>query len=143
MPIAPRQPRRVAGGDLGAESLLFERLGRGLGGVAELVAPLVVLVPDVGHAGLVLAEHVVVAERVAEEVRAFDAALDRLVLVVVHHHRRHARDLRVDGLAHGDTVLGERRLVVVDPVGGLFGVDERERERSDALLGGQEDRLAA
>ena len=36
----------------------------------------------------------------------------------------------------------ERPLVVGHPVTRLFGVDERERERADALLGGEQDRLA-
>ncbi len=58
----------VAGGDLGAEPLLLEGRGGDLGGVAQLVAPLEELLPHVGVAGHVLAEHVVVAERVAEEV---------------------------------------------------------------------------
>ena len=106
----------VAGGDLGAEPLLFERLGRGLGGVAELVAPLVVLVPHVGLAGLVLAEHVVVGERVAEEVAALEAARDRLVLVVVHIIGVTHATCGLTAWPTGTHVLGERRLVVADPV---------------------------
>ena len=71
-------------------------------------------------AGLVLAEHVEVAERVAEEVGAFGAAADRLVLVVVQHHRADAGDLRVDAEADRMALLGERALVLGDPVDGFF-----------------------
>ena len=37
----------------------------------------------------------------------------------------------------------ERRVVVVDPVLRLFGIDERERERADPLLRREVDRVAA
>ena len=61
-----RRAERLAGlrGDLAVE--------------AEERAVLLELLPDVGLRRLVVAVDVVVAERVAEEVRAIDAALDRL-----------------------------------------------------------------
>ena len=37
----------------------------------------------------------------------------------------------------------ERLVVVVDPAPGFFGIEERERERSDAVLRGQLDRFSA
>ena len=76
---APRSPPSPSSHDLGAEPVPCSRprLHR-LGVVALLAALRLVLGPDVGAAGLVLAEHVVVRERVPEEVRAFEAALRAL-----------------------------------------------------------------
>jgi hypothetical protein len=91
----------------------------------------------------VVAEDVVVRERVAEEVRAVDAALDGLRLVGRAHHGQHARHLRVDREAAGHAALAlDDRVVLVDPRLGLLGLDEREAQRADALLGRQADRLA-
>ena len=55
---------------------------------------------------------------------------------------RHARDVRVHRVADRHAFVGERRVVVVDPVLRLFGIDERERERADRLLRGEVDRVA-
>ena len=59
------------------------------------------------------------------------------------HHRGDARHLGVDGAADRHAALGERALVVADPVNGFLGVDERERERADPVPGREQDRLAA
>ena len=139
---AAPQPGGVAGRDLGAEALLLHGAGDGLRIEALRAAALLVLGPHVRDAGPVGAEHVEVAEAVAEEVGALGATADRLVLVVVEHHRRHARHLRVDGEADRHALLVERLLVLVHPRARLFGIDERERQRADALLGGEPDRLA-
>ena len=75
------------------------------------------LVPDVRDARPVVAEHVVVGERVAEEVGAVDAALDRGLLVLVAHHRQHDREVRVDREAGGHALVGgDERVVLVDPL---------------------------
>ena len=59
------------------------------------------------------------------------------------HHRQHARHLRVDREAAGHAALAvDDRVVLVDPRLGLLGLDEREAQRADALLGRQADRLA-
>ena len=63
---------------------------------ADRLAAALELLVDVRAPRAVVAEHVVVRERVAEEVRAVDAALDRLLLVGVDHHRQRDGDLRVD-----------------------------------------------
>ena len=101
------------------------------------------LLVDVRAAGTVVAEDVVVRQRVAEEVRAVDAALDGLRLVGGAHHRQHARHLRVDREAARHAALAvDDRVVLVDPRLRLLGLDEREAQCADALLGRQADRLA-
>jgi hypothetical protein len=90
-----------------------------------------------------LTEDVVVGERVAEEVRTFEATGDGLVLGRGAHERGHARHVRVHGAADRDAFVLERRVVVVHPVLRLFGVDEGERERADPLLRRQVDGVTA
>ena len=83
------------------------------------------------------------AERIAKEVRAVDTALDRLGLVLRHHHRQHDRDVRVHGEAGGHAFGGSEQLVVLaDPFGRIAGLDERERQGADPIAGGEVDRLA-
>jgi hypothetical protein len=131
----------VARGDLGAQPLGLER-GVDLGRVAPLGPPLDELGPHVGLARLVLAEDVVVAERVAEEVAALQAPPQRLLLGVGAHHLGHAGDVGVHRPAHRHALLRQGLLVVVDPVHRLLGVDEGEGQRAEALLGGEQDRVA-
>lgn len=78
------QPRLVARGERD-----------GLGGVALLRSSRFVVRPEVAPPRLVAAEHVVVAERVADEVRAVRTPSDRFLLVVVAEERRDARDVGV------------------------------------------------
>ena len=90
MPIAPAQRAEALLEDLHAERPVV-----GVDDVAReagLVAALEELLPDARAPGAVLAEDVVVRQRVAEEVRAVDAALDRRRLVGVAHHRQHDRE---------------------------------------------------
>src|SRR6202020_3257167 len=87
---------------------------------------------------------VVVTERVAEEVRAVDAAVDRGRLVRVQHHRQHDRDIRVDRQATRHALLGGDQVVVLGyPVRGVLRLGEGERQRPDAAARGQVDRLPA
>jgi hypothetical protein len=139
---AAPQAGGVAGRGLGAEPLLLHGAGDGLWVESLRTAALLVLGPHVRDAGSVGAEHVEVAEAVAEEVGALGAAADRFVLVVVQHHRRHARHLRVDGETDRHALLVEYLLVLMHPCARLFGIDERERQRADALFGGEANRLA-
>ena len=90
------------------------------------------------RAGNVLAEHVEVRERVAEEVGALEPAGDRLVLVAGAHHRRDAGHLRIDRQPNGHALGPQGRLVVVDPCPGLLGLDEGEGQGADPLLGREE-----
>src|SRR5947207_7413116 len=60
----------------GAQRVRRRAQGRGV--IARLGAPLLVLGPDVGHSRPVAPEHVVVRQRVAEEVGAFRASSDGL-----------------------------------------------------------------
>ena len=93
---------------------------------------------------MVAAEHVVVRERVAEEVRAFDAR-GRSATSSSSWHMNVVTHAMFGFTASpiGTPSCRERLVVVVDPVLRLFGVDERERERADALLRGEVDRVAA
>jgi hypothetical protein len=143
--------RRPDGAAQAADSVLnqlrAEALGVRGGGayglrvVAVLRAPPLVLGPDVGGAGVVSAEDVVVRERVAEEVRALEPAPQRLLFVRVAHEGRDAGDVRVDGVADRHAVALERGVVVRDPVARVLRIDEGERQRADALLRGQQDRV--
>ena len=91
-----------------------------------------------------VAEYVVVGKGVPEEVAAVEAAVDGGLLVGVAHERRHDRQVGVDLEAGGHATLRrDDAVVVVDPLPRLVGVDERERQGSDPLLGGEMDRLAA
>jgi hypothetical protein len=102
------------------------------------------LVPDAGQRRAVLAEDVVVGERVAEEVGAVDAPLDGRHLVPVAHEGQDHGDVGVDREARGHAVVGgEDRVVVVHPAARLLGLDEGERERADATAGGEQDGVAA
>ena len=103
---------------------------------------MLVLGPHVGDTGLVSPEHVVVRERVPEEVRPLEATLQGFVLVGMTHERRDAREVRVHRVADGHTLPLERPVVVADPVAGIFGIDEREAECTDPLLRCEVDRLA-
>ena len=140
---AAAQPGRVACRLLGAECVCLDRSGNRVGVVALRSTTLDVLRPHIGLAGLMVAEDVEVAERVAEEVGALGATTDGLVLVVVQHHRADTGDLRIDVEADRVALLSEGALVLGDPVDSLFGIDEGERQRAHALLGGQQDRFAA
>jgi hypothetical protein len=112
-------------------------------GEADLVTPGQELLVDVRAAGPVIAEDVVVGERVAEEVGAVDPALDRLGLVSGAHHRQHDGDARVDREPERDAaVRGDDRAILGDPFGRLLGLDEREAQGADALLRGEADGLA-
>ena len=73
--------------------------------------------PHVCGGGPMASEHVVVAQRVAEKVRALRAAGDGLVFALVAEEGRDAGDVGVHGVAHGyrlgceeaDGCLGGRR----------------------------------
>ena len=135
------QARAVARRQLGPEPLLAQRR-LDLGRVALIAAALEVLGPDVGRTGTVLAEDVVVPERVAEEVAALETPVERHLLVGMAHHLGDARDVGVDGQSDGDAALGQGLLVVRHPLRRLLGIDEGEGERADALLGRQQDGVA-
>ena len=94
MPIAPRSDPSPSWSSLTPSGAWSGR--DDVAREAGLVAAALELLPDVGDARGVGREPVVVAERVAEEVRAVDPALDRVRLVAREHHRQHDGDLRVD-----------------------------------------------
>ena len=75
---------------------LHTRLCRHATAEAESVTVLLEFLPHVGHTGFVRTEHVVVGERVPEEVTAIEAAIDGSRLVGVTHERKDARQVGVD-----------------------------------------------
>ncbi len=100
---------------------------------------LLVLRPDVGDAGPVPAEDVVVGQRVAEEVRALGATADGLLLVGVAHEGGDTREVGVDRVTDRHRLARQRPVVVGDPLARLLRVEERERERADAELSREVD----
>ena len=128
---ARRLGRERAGG------LQRARVVAGLGPVAFVFGP------HVGDARAVASEDVVVGEGVAEEVGALGPPGDGFGLGRVAHEGGDAGQVGVDCVADGHGLGGEGGVVVVHPLAGLLGVEERKRERADAALGGQVDRLPA
>ncbi len=100
------------------------------------------ILPDVGAAGLVLAEDIVVAERVAEELEAVQAAPARFVAVMVHGKSGHHADVGVHRMADRHALLAEDAVVIVHPLLGLLRIDEGKGERADAEPRRQLDGLA-
>ena len=121
--------------DLGAEPVAVARGGlHRLRHVPTVAALHAVLGPRVGGARVMTTEHVIVRERVAEEVRALQSSAQRLLLVVMAHERGHAGDVGVHRITDRDTLGSERVVVVGHPVTRFLGINERERERTDPLL---------
>src|SRR5438552_1093272 len=84
--------------------------------------------PDVGSPRRVLAETIMMAERVAEEAEAIEAAAARFGLVTVHRKTRHHADIGIHRMADRRALLFEDAIVVVDPLLGLRRIDKREGE---------------
>src|SRR5690606_7495170 len=107
------------------------------------LADLLELLPEVGAAGLVLAEPVQAAERKAEELEAFEAAAHRGLAVAMAREARHHADVRVHGVADRHALLAlDDRVVLVHPGPRLGRIDERERQRADTEARGHLDGLA-
>ena len=100
--------------------------------------------PDPRHAGLVLAEDIVMAERIAEIAEAVRPAPLRLLRIMVDREAGAHRDIGVDRMADGHAFLRlDDGVVFLDPLPRHIGVDEREGKRADAGPGGGMDRLHA
>jgi hypothetical protein len=142
-PERAAQPGRPGLHHLGPQPILVRGRERDrLGVEARFGPPGPEVGPDIGVARLVPTEHVVVAERVAEEVRALRASPHGLLRVGMAHEAGDTREVRIHCVADRDAFVGERRVVVVDPGLRLFGVEERERQRADAVLRGEVDGVA-
>jgi hypothetical protein len=97
--------------------------------VGQLVLHFQKAVPQIGDAGLVLAEQRIIAERVAEEAKAVETAADRLVLVAVARHAADQCDVRVDSVADRHALVGlDDRVIFLDPVRRLLGLKEGESQ---------------
>src|SRR5262249_11127970 len=110
-------------------------------GNMDRVAP--VVPPDVGLAGLVPAEHVVVAERVGEKLEPVLAHRPRPLLVRITHEAGHDGDVGIDRVADRLAFIFERAVVVVDPLARLIRRYKRKGQRADSELGGEVDGFAA
>src|SRR5712671_138986 len=97
--------------------------------------------PDVGAAGLVLAEDVVMGEAIAEETQAVLAAAARFHLVGMHGEAGHHRHVGIDRMPDRHAFLPEDAIVVVDPLPRLAWIDECKRQRTDAAARGHLDGL--
>ena len=86
---------------------------------------------------------VVVRERVREEVRSLEAAVERGLLVGMAHQRGDDGELGVDGEPGGDAVLGvDDGEVVLDPAPCLFRFGQhREAECTEPVGRGDRDHL--
>src|SRR5260370_12350672 len=109
----------------------------------QVPSPLVVR-PDVGAPGQVLAEDIMMAERVAEEPESIEPPAARLLGIRMAGEAAYHRDVGVDAVADRDARLGLDDLVIfAHPFDGFGGIDEREGERADAVARRLVDRLAA
>ena len=115
-----------------------------LADIVHVPARLLEAFPDPRHAGLVLAEDVIVAERIAEIAEAVRAAPLRLLRVVMDREAGTHGDIGVDRVADGHAFLGpDDGVVFLDPLPGHIRVDEGEGERADAGPRRGVDRLHA
>src|SRR5260370_18849923 len=89
--------------------------------------------PDGGAPGQVLAEDIMVAERVAEEAEPVEPAAARLLGIRMAGEAAYHRDVGIDAVADRDARLGLDDVVIfAHPFDGFGGIDEREGERADA-----------
>src|SRR6476659_1808334 len=75
--------------------------------------------PDIGTAGLVLAEDIVMRQAVTEEAQSILAAAARFHFVGVYRKAGYHRDVGIDGMADRHAFLLEDAIVVLDPLPGL------------------------
>src|SRR6266478_6928947 len=98
--------------------------------------------PDVGAAGLVLAENIMMREPIAEEAQAVLAAAARFFLVRMQREAGHHRHVRIDGVADRHAFLLEDAIVIIDPLPRLARIDKGKGQRTDAAARRQLDRFA-
>ena len=110
--------------------------------VGKTPAHLLVAGPDVGAARLVISECIEVPERKAEETESIQAPALGLIRIRVARKARHHGDVGVDRVTDRHALRADDPVVVVDPVLGLLGIDEREGQRPDAESGREMDGLA-
>src|SRR3954453_14602858 len=87
--------------------------------------------PDVGASRPVLAEDIMMLQAVAEESQAVFTAAARFHFGRVPREAGHHRDVGIDGVADRYAFLFEDAVIVIDPLLGFAGVDEREGQRAD------------
>src|SRR4030088_3286610 len=98
--------------------------------------------PDVGAARFVLPEDIMMREAITEETQTILAAAARFRLISVYREARHHRDVGIDRVADRHALLLENPVVVIDPLPGLAGIDERKGQRADAVTRRHLDGLA-
>src|SRR5690348_11290670 len=100
------------------------------------------VLPDVRAPRLVLTENVMMAERVAEELEAVEAAAPRFVAIAMHGKSCHHADVRIHRMADRHTLFPEDTIVVVHPLLGFSGINKGKRQRADAKPRSELDCLA-
>ena len=148
LPPCCRKTTLVDAGLLEPAHVLGDLLGRadatGARRYRQQVARLLVFGPDIGAAGGVLPEDVVMAKRVAEEAEAVETAAARFLRVGVAREASHHCDIGVHGMAERHAVVRLDDIVIFGhPLGGLVLIDESERECTEAMVRRLVDSLAA
>src|ERR1700722_438790 len=139
-PYRPSERSEPLLDQLGAEDLPCPRSNRSA--ESELVPVYEEVLPDVCDPGAVIAEHVEVCERVAEEVAAVETSFDRGLLVLVAHERKDTCDRGIHRETCGNALLGSQGVVVVlYPQARFIRLDEGEGQGADALCRSEMDRL--
>src|ERR1044072_3700880 len=82
--------------------------------------------PDVGTARFVLAEDIVMAERITEEPEAIEAATSGLFAVAMDRETGHHRDIRIHGMADRHTLLFKGSVVIIEPLPGFRWIGKKE-----------------
>src|SRR5438105_15108382 len=103
----------------------------------QLVLDLQKTLPEVGPSRPVLAKHRVIAERVAKEPEAVEAAADRFGFVRMAGHTGDDRKVGIYGVADRYAVRRfDDAIIFLDPPRGLLGFEKSAGQRAEAGPGG-------
>src|SRR5579871_638900 len=108
----------------------------------ELMRMALKFIPDVRLARHMLSEKAIVPESIDKESVALRAELFHLGSITIAKKGASDRKLRIDGVTEGLAFVLESRVVIVDPLPGLFGSDKRKRQCTDAQLRRLQNRSA-
>src|ERR1700688_2645374 len=82
--------------------------------------------PDIGATRLVLAENIVMRQRITEELESIFAAALRFPGIRMHRETCHHRDIGIDRVADRHALSLDDPIVIVDPLFGLCWIDKGE-----------------
>src|SRR5579862_8430014 len=89
-------------------------------GQREVLGLVLVVLPDVGLAGLVIAEKCVMTEAVEKKSLMLRRQFARLLLVAIAQERTRDRDIRIDRVTGRLAFVFQRRVVIVHPLARLL-----------------------